>query len=74
MIENCPVNKQGYEWIDRNCYFFESANMTYSAATANCNFKFNGAGRLFEPKTARTSTLVYHSAAAAVGRTNAHMS
>ena len=47
----CPTEKAGYRLIEGICYFFETANKNYEAAKENCKRKFNGMGKIFEPKT-----------------------
>ena len=48
----CPTEESGYRFIEGNCYFFEIIyEMNYEAAKQNCHTKFNGMGKMFEPKT-----------------------
>jgi len=39
-----------YQTIIERCYYFERQVFDYVGAVANCKTKFNGLGRLFEPK------------------------
>ena len=45
----CPIGKVNYHYINGRCLYFESQQLNYSDARSNCEEKFNGNGRLFEP-------------------------
>ena len=46
----CPIDDPKYLLIDGVCLYFEGSYMTFDAAKANCETKFDGNGRLFEPR------------------------
>ena len=48
----CPTDEGNYLEIDGQCFYFETQNLGYPEAKANCaKNKFSGGGRLFEPMT-----------------------
>merc|ERR1712184_83301 len=47
-----------YRTVSGKCYYFENSNMDFVTAAANCKSKFNGNGRLFEPRDIETHELV----------------
>ena len=51
LISLCPTETSGYRLIEGNCYFFETTGKNYEAAKQNCQTKFKGKGKMFEPKT-----------------------
>jgi len=46
----CPIDDPKYFIIDGLCLYFEGTTMTFETAKANCETKFDGNGRLFEPR------------------------
>ena len=53
--------KEGYRTdrkISKKCYYFETKALNYTAAADNCKGKFNGQGRLFEPRDVNTNDAV----------------
>jgi len=63
-FSNCMLYgtaKQGYRTdrkISKKCYYFETKALNYTAAADNCKGKFNGQGRLFEPRDVNTNDAV----------------
>ena len=48
----CPTDEGNYLEINGQCFYFETQNLGYPEAKANCaKNKFSGGGRLFEPMT-----------------------
>ena len=47
--QSCPTENPNYRYIFGHCYFFESQELDFDAAQANCGPKFPRGGQLFEP-------------------------
>lgn len=50
----CPIEDSKYRLIDGICFFYESTRLNYDTAKANCETKFDGNGRLYEPRSLDT--------------------
>ena len=52
-----------YRTVDGKCYYYQKSGMEYEDAVTNCKAKFNGNGRLFEPRGTKDSdTKIYKQA------------
>ena len=55
---DCPIEdsryRSRYQMIDGICVFYEKSRLKYEAAKSNCESKFNGNGRLYEPRSLAT--------------------
>ena len=40
-----------YRTVEGKCYYYQKSGMEYEDAVTNCKAKFNGNGRLFEPRS-----------------------
>merc|ERR1712110_851450 len=40
-----------YRTVEGKCYYYQKSGMEYADAVTNCKAKFNGNGRLFEPRS-----------------------
>merc|ERR1711935_981576 len=40
-----------YRTVDGKCFYYQKSGMEYADAVTNCKAKFNGNGRLFEPRS-----------------------
>jgi hypothetical protein len=47
----CPPNDPNYHVLNDHCIFLEKSGKNYEDAKQNCETKFGGHGKLFEPKT-----------------------
>jgi hypothetical protein len=47
-----------YRTVDGKCFYYQKSDMEYVDAVANCKSKFNGNGRLFEPKSKKINEWV----------------
>jgi len=57
----CPMkgDSEGeYKTIDGKCYYFHTTKNPFTEAVADCKTKFEGDGRLFEPRTKKISNKV----------------
>ena len=63
-FEDAPNGE--YITILGKCYYFQKSALNFVDAAVNCESKFNGNGRLFEPKTKKSNNVVvnvaHHSA------------
>ena len=63
-FEDAPNGE--YRTILGKCYYFQKSALNFVDAAVNCESKFNGNGRLFEPKTKKSNNVVvnvaHHSA------------
>ena len=58
----CPYEKDPsgeYLIVDSRCYYFEKNFFTFTEAVTNCKEKFNGKGRLFEPRSISSNNNVF---------------
>ena len=55
----CPTNQTGYHLISNSCFFFEEKKLTWENAKTGCKDKFDGGGKLFEPKSLVENKMVY---------------
>jgi len=49
---DCPLSDPDYLIVEEICLFYEKTLMKFDDAKANCETKFGGNGRLFEPQSA----------------------
>ena len=65
----CPTDEGNYLEIDGQCFYFETQNLGYPEAKANCaKNKFSGGGRLFEPMTLAENEKICKTFADLLGR------
>ena len=55
----CPTNDPNYHKLNDHCIFFEKSSKNYEDAKQNCETKFDGRGKLFEPKTWSENEMAY---------------
>jgi hypothetical protein len=55
----CPTNDPNYHLLNDHCIFLEKSNKNYEDAKQNCESKFSGHGKLFEPKTWSENQMAY---------------
>jgi versican core protein len=55
----CPTNDPNYHVLNNHCIFLEKSRKTYEDAKQNCESKFSGHGKLFEPKTWSENQMAY---------------
>merc|ERR1712008_245436 len=55
----CPTNDPNYHLLNDHCIFLEKSYKTYEDAKQNCETKFSGHGKLFEPKTWSENEMAY---------------
>ena len=55
----CPTNDPNYHLLNDHCIFLEKSDKTYEGAKQNCETKFGGHGKLFEPKTWSENQMAY---------------
>jgi len=61
VLNACPFEDDDngkYRTISGKCYYFSKESLSFVNASANCKNKFNGAGRLFEPMSEQSITVV----------------
>jgi len=56
---SCPTNDPDYHVLNDHCIFLEKSHKTYEDAKQNCETKFAGHGKLFEPKTWSENQMAY---------------
>merc|ERR1711935_366815 len=61
----CPTNDPNYHLVNDHCIFLEKSGKSYEDAKHNCETKFGGHGKLFEPKTWSENEMAYNIAKAA---------
>ena len=57
--KSCPTNDPNYHLLNDRCLFFEKSNKNYEDAKQNCETKFGGYGKLFEPNTWSENQMAY---------------
>jgi len=55
----CPTSDSRYHIVDGICLYYEKTYKNFADAKANCETKFNGNGRLFEPKSVAINRKVH---------------
>jgi hypothetical protein len=55
----CPTSDPNYHVLNDHCIFLEKSNKNYEDAKQNCETKFDGHGKLFEPKTWSENQMAY---------------
>jgi len=55
----CPTNDPNYHVLNDHCIFLEKSTKSYDDAKQNCESKFAGRGKLFEPKTWSENQMAY---------------
>ena len=55
----CPPNGPNYHVLNDHCIFLEKTQKNYEDAKQNCETKFGGHGKLFEPKTWSENQMAY---------------
>jgi len=60
---DCPVSEANYQVIQGGCYYLESNSyQNFEGAKLACNNRFNGQGKLFEPRDATLNLAVSNKA------------
>ena len=59
MTSVCPTSDPKYHIIDEICLYYEKTKLNYEDAKANCETKFDGNGRLFEPRSVAINRKVH---------------
>ena len=55
----CPTNDPNYHILNDHCIFIEHTSKSYEDAKQNCQTKFAGHGKLFEPTTWSENQMAY---------------
>ena len=65
-VTACEAFGSGYHFFEGTCYFFNTMKKSWEDAKKDCKTKFNGMGKLFEPKTLAINKKVHKMAVAVI--------